>query len=280
MAHMGYTKRRGAKEPVVGLLRVARRLIWQRLELWLPATIVVVGLAIWEWQVRAGGLSALFFPAPSTIALTFVRLLANGRLTTNVGATLSRLLLGFALGGIPGMVLGLFMGWSRRLRVIIDPFIAAGHPIPKIAILPLFMVIFGIGELPKVIVVAVVAFFPMLINTMAGVRQISPIHFEVARNYGASLSKVFTRVVLPGSLPLILTGARLALNVALVLTIAVELVAAQKGLGRMIWFAWETLRVEELYASIAMAAILGISFNLFLQRVTMRLAPWQVEREI
>lgn len=277
---MGYTKRRGAKELVAGLLRVGHGLNWRRLERWLPVTIVVVTLGIWEWQVRAGGLSALFFPAPSTIALTFVRLLANGRLPANVGATLSRLLLGFALGGIPGMVLGLFMGWSRRLRVVIDPFIAAGHPIPKIAILPLFMVIFGIGELPKVILVAVVAFFPMLINTMTGVRQISPIHFDVARNYGASLIKVFTRVVVPGSLPLILTGARLALNVALLITIAVELVAAQKGLGRMIWFAWETLRVEELYASIAMAAILGISFNLFLQRMAMHLAPWQVEREI
>ena len=265
---------------MAGLLRAGRRFICQRLEVWLPATIVVTTLAIWEWQVRTGGLSALFFPAPSTIVLTFARLVANGRLTSNVGATLSRLLLGSVLGGIPGMILGLLMGWSRRLRVVIDPFIAAGHPVPKIAILPLFMVIFGIGELSKVIMVAVAAFFPMLINTMAGVRQIRPIHFEVARNYGASLTKVFTRVVLPGSLPLILTGARLALNVALLLTIAVELVAAQKGLGRMIWFAWETLRVEELYASVAMAAILGISFNLFLQRMAMHLAPWQVEREI
>lgn len=277
---MGHTERRGAEGLVAGLLRAGRRFICQRLEVWLPATIVVTTLAIWEWQVRTGGLSALFFPAPSTIVLTFARLVANGRLTSNVGATLSRLLLGSVLGGIPGMILGLLMGWSRRLRVVIDPFIAAGHPVPKIAILPLFMVIFGIGELSKVIMVAVAAFFPMLINTMAGVRQIRPIHFEVARNYGASLTKVFTRVVLPGSLPLILTGARLALNVALLLTIAVELVAAQKGLGRMIWFAWETLRVEELYASVAMAAILGISFNLFLQRMAMHLAPWQVEREI
>ena len=128
------------------------------------------------------------------------------------------------------------------------------------------------------VVVAVGVFFPMLINTMAGVRQISLIHFEVAQNYGASLFKVFTRVVVPGSLPLVLTGARLALNIALLLTIAVEMVAAQEGLGEMIWFAWETLRTEELYASLIVIAALGISFNFLLQRLRARLVPWQVER--
>jgi NitT/TauT family transport system permease protein len=141
------------------------------------------------------------------------------------------------------------------------------------------MIVFGIGETSKVVVVAVASFFPMLINTMAGVRQIHPIHFEVAKNYGASLRKIFTRIVVPGSLPLILTGMRLALNIALLLTIAVELVAAQKGLGSMIWFAWETMRTEELYVSLIVTAILGISFNFLLQTITKYLIPWRVIRE-
>jgi NitT/TauT family transport system permease protein len=250
-----------------------------RLERWLPAAIVAGVLAVWEWRVHAGGLSALFFPAPSTIALTLVRLLGSGELASHLSATLSRLSLGFALGGLPGLTLGLTMGWSRRLRLVIDPLIAAAHPVPKIAILPLIMIIFGIGETSKVVVIAVVVFFPMLINTMAGVRQISPIHFEVAQNYGARLFKVFTRVVVPGSLPFVLTGARLALNVGLLVTIAVELVAAQEGLGEMIWFAWETLRTEELYASLIVIAALGIGLNFVLQRLTAHLVPWQVERE-
>ncbi len=279
MAHLEDTRRGSAQELVDTRLKKGLRLVWPRREWWLPAVIVVVGLAGWEWQVRTGGLSALFFPAPSVIALTFVRLLTSGELAVNVGATLSRLLLGFALGGLPGLILGLAMGWSRRLRVVVDPFIAAAHPVPKISVLPLIMIIFGIGESSKVVVVAVAVFFPMLINTMAGVRQISPIYFEVAQNYGAGLFKVFTRVIVPGSLPLVLTGARLALNTALLLTIAVELVAAQEGLGAMIWFAWETLRTEELYASLAVIAALGISFNLILQRLTARLVTWQVERE-
>jgi ABC-type nitrate/sulfonate/bicarbonate transport system permease component len=276
MAHLGDARRGSAQEPVDTRLKLKKVL---RLEWWLPAVAVAVALAVWEWQVRTGRLSALFFPAPSTIALTLVRLLTNGELATHLSATLSRLFLGFALGGLSGLILGLTMGWSRRLRAVVDPLIAAAHPVPKIAVLPLFMIIFGIGESSKVVVVAVTVFFPMLINTMAGVRHISPIHFEVAQNYGASLFKVFTRVVVPGSLPLVLTGTRLALNVALLLTIAVELRAAQEGLGAVIWFAWETMRTEELYASLGITAVLGIGFNLLLQRLAAHLVPWQEERE-
>jgi NitT/TauT family transport system permease protein len=277
---MGNTGRRSAEKLADTRLKngpSGRRL---RFERWLPAAIVAAILAAWEVAVRTGGLSALFFPAPSVIVGTLYRLLASGRLTANVGATLSRVLVGFILGGIPGVVLGLLMGWSRRLHAVVDPFIAAAHPVPKIAILPLIMIIFGIGETSKMIVVAVAVFFPILLNTMAGVRHIHPIHFEVATNYGASVSKVFTRVVIPGSLPFMLTGIRLALNVALLLTIAVELVAAENGLGAMVWLAWETLRTEELYASIVVAAALGICFKLIIQRLMQRLVPWRVERLI
>jgi NitT/TauT family transport system permease protein len=172
------------------------------------------------------------------------------------------------------------MGWSRSLRAALDPLVAAVHPLPKIAVLPLIMIIFGIGESSKIVVIAVGTFFPMLINSMAGVRQISPIHFEVAENYGASPFKVLTRVIIPGSLPLVLAGARLALNIALLLTIAVELVSAREGLGEMIWFAWQTLRTEELYASLVVIGALGVTFNLLLQALSQRLVPWHLEREV
>jgi NitT/TauT family transport system permease protein len=277
---MENTGRRGAEEPADTRLRdgsPGRQPFFGR---WLPAAIVAVILAAWEVAVRSGELSALFFPAPSVIVRTLIRLLIDGTLVANVGATLSRVLVGFLLGGIPGVMLGLLMGWSRRLHAVVDPFIAAAHPGPKIAILPLIMIIFGIGESSKMIVVAVATFFPILLNTMAGVRHIHPIHFEVARNYGAGLGKIFTRVVIPGSLPLILTGMRLALNIALLLTIAVELVAAENGLGAMVWLAWETLRTEELYASIVMAAALGICFKLILHRLMQYLVPWRMERLI
>jgi len=252
---------------------------WFRLEWWLPALIAALILLFWEWQVKIGGLSALFFPAPSTIIITLKKLLTNGEMTKNLGATLFRVFAGFLLGGLPGLILGLSMGWSKKMRTIIDPFVAAAHPMPKIAILPLILIIFGIGELSKVIAIAIAAFFPMLINTMAGVRQISPLYFEVAQNYGANRIKVFTRVVLPGSLFMVFTGVRLALNISLLISIAVELVIAKEGLGAMIWFSWETLQTEVLYASLFMIAIIGIFLNFSIQRIALHIIPWYEEQK-
>lgn len=246
-----------------------------RLERWLSLMIVITGLVIWEWLVHAERVSALFFPAPTVIVRTLGQWVATGTLTPHLAVTLLRLLLGFTLGSAIGLLLGLVMGWSQQFHNVIDPLIAAVHPMPKIAVLPLVMILFGIGETSKIVLVAVASFFPMVINTTAGVRQINQMYFDVARNYGATPLKLFVRVVIPGSLPLILTGVRLALNISLLLTIAVELVTAQQGLGALIWLAWETLRTEELYASLTVTAALGISFNLLLHSLTKLLIPWQ-----
>jgi len=251
-----------------------------RWDWWLFCLAAVGALVAWETLSRTGVLSQLAFPAPSKVASTLARLTTKGDLPGHLGATLSRLALGVILGAVPGVVVGLLMGWSRRFRAIIDPLIAAFHPVPKIAILPLVMLIFGIGEFSKVFLIGVSAFFPMAISAAVGVRQISPIHFEVAASYDASPFKVLTRVILPGSLPLLLSGARLAVNVALVICVATELVAARSGLGTMIWFAWETMRTEELYASILVVAVLGTTFNLLLETLRRRLVPWQPERRV
>jgi NitT/TauT family transport system permease protein len=136
------------------------------------------------------------------------------------------------------------------------------------------MVILGIGEVSKVVLISLAAFFPMVINAMAGVRQIHPVYFKVARNYGAKPGQVFQKVVLPGSIPSVLAGVRIATNTALVLTIAVELLASDRGLGAMIWMAWETLRMSELYVGILVAALLGIGFNVLFWICMNRLVPW------
>jgi NitT/TauT family transport system permease protein len=245
---------------------------------WPSLAIVVAFFALWELLVAVGVVSPLFFPPPSVIARTLLKSIGNGQMGLNVGVTLTRLMTGLLLGGVPGLLLGLLMGWSPRLRSVVDPLIAALHPIPKISLLPLVMIIFGIGETSKMVLIAVASFFPMLINSTAAVRQINPIHFEVAQNYRASRWNVLWHVVLPGSLPLVLTGARLAINTALLITIGVELVSARTGLGAMIWLAWETLRTEELYAALVVIATIGALLNATLYALTKRLVPWQVER--
>jgi len=243
---------------------------------WMPLLLVLLVLIVWEVGVQFEFISALFFPKPSTIARTLVETISTGEMFTALKATFSRLFLGLLIGGGFGLILGLAMGWSKPLQVVVDPIIAALHPIPKISIFPLIMIVFGIGEASKVAIVAISTFFPMLINTMAGVKLISPIHFEVAENYGANRFYTFTHVVVPGSLPLIFVGARLSLNTALVLTIAIELLTAREGLGAMIWLAWETFRTEELYASLLVIAVLGFSFNRLIQYMQRRFLPWHV----
>lgn len=237
--------------------------------------LAVAGLAGWELASRTGAVEGTLFPPPSLISATLVRLVVEGGLIVDLGATLRRVLLGGVLGCVPAGVIGIAMGWSGRLRALLDPVVAALHPLPKIAILPLVMVVLGIGEVSKVAVVAVAAFFPMLINAMAGVTQIDDQLFEVVRSYGASRRKVLTRVVLPGSLPLVLTGLRIALNVALLLTIAVELVSARTGLGTRIWLAWETMRTEEVYAGLLVIGSLGVAVNRLIGSLTEWLTPWQ-----
>jgi ABC-type nitrate/sulfonate/bicarbonate transport system permease component len=243
-------------------------------ERWVPAIIILLVLGVWEWLADSGHISMLFYPSPLKIVQTLWTLAISGDLGTNLEVTLVRLGLGLVFGMIPGVVLGLSMGWSPRLRFIVDPFIAAFHPIPKTAIFPLIMIIIGIGEPSKIVTIAIATFFPALINSMAGVRQINPVYFEVAQNYGAKIWKTFTRVILPGSLPMVLAGTRIAFNNALVLTIAVELLVARQGLGVMIWFAWETLRTQNLYATLVTIAAIGIAANFLLQKISIALVPW------
>lgn len=243
---------------------------------WLSLVLVILVLSFWELGVRVELISALFFPKPSTIFTTLIQTIQNGKIVTALGATFYRMFFGLLMGGGLGLLFGLLLGWSRPLQVVADPLIAAFHPIPKISIFPLIMIVFGIGEASKVAIVAISTFFPLVINTMAGVRQINPIHFEVAENYGANRVNTFLHVVLPGSLPLIFVGTRLAFNTALVITIAIELLTAREGLGAMIWLAWETFRTEELYASLFVTAVLGFSFNRVLQYLHHKLIPWNV----
>jgi NitT/TauT family transport system permease protein len=243
-----------------------------------PAAVALGGLALWELLVRTGAVGPLWFPPPTRIVARLGELSASGELARHLGATLGRLLPGVVLGGVPGLLLGLSMGMSTRLRTVVDPFVAALHPVPKLAILPLVMVLVGIGETSKVLLVAIAAFFPMVINAMAGVRQISPLYFEVAENYGARRPQVLRRVVLPATLPLALSGLRLALNSGFGATIGSEIVTARDGLGAMMWLAWEVLRVPDIYAALVVICIIGVGFNKLVLLLLSRLAPWQPER--
>jgi NitT/TauT family transport system permease protein len=241
---------------------------------WMAVTIVAAAFLVWEILAREELISKLFFPPPTTIGATLAELIRTGELFARLLPTLQRLLIGFLIGGSVGLVMGLSMGWSKTLRKALDPIIAALHPVPKITMLPLILIIFGIGETSRIFVISLAAFFPMLINSMSGVLEINENLFEVMRNYHASRFQVFRQLILPGSLPFVLTGVRLSLNRALVISIAMEMIFSNEGLGEMIWFAWQTFRIEELYAGIFTISIVGMGLSALVRVLTQYLTPW------
>lgn len=232
---------------------------------------------LWEILARAGKLSAIIFPAPSSILLGFIEALITGKYLEDTVISVKRLLSGFLVGGGSGLLMGLLMGWSKRLRNIVDPIVAAIHPLPKFALLPMVIIFFGIGESSRTAMISIAAFFPMLINTMAGVLQINPIHYEVVENYGATQLDVFRRVVLPGSLPLVMTGARLSLKSSLTITVGLEMIFGNNGLGANLWLAWETMRMVDLYSVLLLVAIIGFGSNYMLEKSKTFLVPWHQE---
>lgn len=231
-------------------------------------------LLLWEMLVRTDILDQRFFPAPTTVLLVLAEMIQTGELFDHLFSSLQRIVAGFILGAIPGIILGMLMGWSRGVRAFLDPIVAATYPVPKLSLLPLIIILFGIGEASKIVVVAIAGFFIVLITTAAGVRRIDPTLLQAAHNYGAQGWKLFSKVILPASLPAIFTGLRLSLGTSLLIIVAAEFVAAQQGIGYLIWLSWSTLSVGEMYAGLVVIAILGLLFTTGLERLGKRLMPW------
>jgi NitT/TauT family transport system permease protein len=232
-------------------------------------------LMLWELFVRIGWVDQRFFPAPSTIAATFVHLSQSGELWANLSASLSRLFWGCLVGGIPALLLGLAMGLYRPVRALVDPLVAATYPVPKSAILPLVLLIFGLGEASKVAMVALGVFYPVIINTTAGVLEIDRIYLDVGKNFGAGRWQTFRTIALPGAAPLIMAGIKLGAGLGLVLIAIAEMIGSQSGIGYMIWNAWQLMSVDTMFVGLIVIAILGFVFTWGLDEIERWLLPWK-----
>jgi NitT/TauT family transport system permease protein len=235
----------------------------------------IVLLLVWELLVRSHLLDVRFFPAPSQVLKAVWDLGASGVLLQDVAASLTRIGAGFLIGGLAGLVVGLLMGVSRLVRAAGKPLFGVFYPIPKIAILPLVMLVFGIGETSKYVIVAIGVFFLVLLNTMAGVVNIDRIYLDVGRNFGARRIDVLWRIALPGALPFIFTGLRLGWGTGLLLIVAAEFISAKSGLGYLIWNAWQTFSVEDMYAGLLTVSALGLISFAILDVVERWLLPWK-----
>lgn len=232
-------------------------------------------LGLWELCARTGIVDVRFFPAPSNVIRHLFEMVATGDLWRHLAASLYRLFVGFFVGCVPAIVIGLAIGLYRPVRAALDPLISATYPIPKSSLLPLILLIFGLGESSKIAMVAIGVFYPVVINTAAGVRQIAPIFLDVGHNFGASRFNMFRTVALPGALPLIMTGVKLGAGMGLVLIAIAEMVGAKSGLGYMIWNAWELFDVQTMYVGLFVIAIIGFLLNSGFDMLERIIVPWR-----
>jgi len=234
-------------------------------------------LVIWQILLMAGIGDRRFVPAPSDIARRFITLAGTGELEWHVGVTLYRVFLGYIIGAVPAVAVGLLMAMFKPVRIMVDPLIAALFPIPKIALMPLLLLAFGFGDASKVALIAIAVFFPVVVNTYVGAANIERIYWDVAKNYGASQIVMFTRIVFFGALPTIFAGLRIALAVSFIVLVASEFVATKSGIGYLIWNSWELLQVDVMFVGIVTIGILGLITSVLFQEIERKAVPWKTE---
>ncbi len=233
-------------------IRVSKRL--EALTQWiLPLGIV----ALWEVLSLAGVIPARVLPAPTDVLAAGWKLLLSGELVRNIWISFWRAIVGFAIGGAFGFTLGLANGLSRRSERILDSTLQMVRNIPHLAMIPLVILWFGIGEEAKLFLVALGVFFPIYINTQHGIRTVDPQLVEMAQTYGMSPLTLFRRVILPGALPSIFVGLRYGLGIMWLTLIVAETIAASSGIGYMAMQAREFLLVDVVVLSIVIYALLG-----------------------
>jgi ABC-type nitrate/sulfonate/bicarbonate transport system permease component len=240
--------------------------------LYRPALILVLLVA---WQLLSlRGLPEFILP-PLEIAKDFIQALGTRELYVHIVASLGRALPGFFIGSSLGALLGIAAGVRRGLDETVSPLVFLSYPVPKIVLLPLFMLWFGIGDLSKILIIAFACFYPMYINAYYGARATPRILVWSARNMGASGAQIFRRVVLPAALPYLFAGLRVALALSFIVMFAAEMINARTGLGHLIRDAEASLRFDLMYVSLLSIAILGYAGDRLLRLARSRALAWQ-----
>ena len=231
-------------------------------------------IALW-YAIRISGLvSPALVPAPEAVLRKFVEL-AQDRLLLDIWMSTRRVFVGVALGILVAVPVGFCLGWYRGLRVFIDPVINFFRALPPIALIPLVIVYFGIGEIAKTVILFYASFFAGVIVMYEGIAQISPIFVRVARTLGANDAEIFAKVIVPLTVPHILTAIRVALGVAWATLVASELIAAQQGLGALIQNASSFFQLDIIYVGIICIGLIAMVMDLLLRAASRRLVAWQ-----
>ncbi|WP_338448024.1 ABC transporter permease [Niallia oryzisoli] len=247
----------------------------QKIPKYAAALGITVLLILWEIVCRLQIVPPLFLPAPTEIVKAGWEMISTGELHENLFASLYRIVVGYAIGAIVGIIIGLILGFSKWADAIFTPIVYSIYPIPKIALLPLIILWFGIGEMPKVAIIALGVFFPVVINTFSGVKNVDPILIKAAVTFGSNHLNVIRKVILPGALPTIFAGLKLSAGTSLLLLVSAEMIAAEKGIGAMVLHYGNLMITTKLMVGVLLLSLLGLLFNRGLQWLERKLIPWK-----
>jgi ABC-type nitrate/sulfonate/bicarbonate transport system permease component len=238
------------------------------------ASLLLAVLAVWQLAALRG--LPAYLLSPLEIAKFFIQALGSAELYQHIGASLARSLPGFALGTALGVALGLAAGVARWFDRVLSPAVFLTYPVPKIVMLPIFMLWFGIGDLSKILIIALACFYPVFINAYYGVRQTRSILVWSALNMGATPAQVFRRIVVPSAAPMIFASLRVSLALSFIVMFAAEMINARSGLGHLIREAENSLRFDLMYVSLLSIAILGYAGDRLVRFAHARLLAWQL----
>ena len=240
------------------------------------APLVFLGvIALWEAGARTGFIPPLVLPSPTEVYRAFAHLVESGLLWTHVGASLQRLVIGWTLGTVLGVLVGFAIGLFSLARAGLAPMVAAIFPVPKIALLPLFVIWFGIGEGSKVATILFGTFFPTVVATYGGVDNVDRNLIRMGQSFGLSWLSIVRKIILPGALPAILPGFRISAAIAIVLLVAAEMIGAEFGVGAYILLAGSLMATDELVAGVAILSVMGLSVNWLIARAERILLRWR-----
>jgi NitT/TauT family transport system permease protein len=260
-----------------GELRLAPpKSFWRRYEHALLGTMAMTAFLIfWETAVALEWVNPLFTSSPSRIAIAGYEMFADGSIWPHLQVSGYEFVVGFGLAIVIGVPLGILMGWYGRLNAILDPFVSALYATPRIALLPLIMIWFGIGIESKIAIVFLGAVFPILVNTITGMRTISADFVKVARSFGASDRQMFMTVALPSSVPLLLSGLRLGLGHALIGIVVGEMYGAHYGIGHLIAVSGARFQTDAVMVGIIIIASTGVAMTELLRMIERRFERWR-----
>ena len=250
----------------------------QRLNAWLGPGVLLSLVLLLEFATRAGWVNAVLVPPPSAVAQRVFSVVRAGSVFEPLGRTLYLLAVAYAIGCLLAIGTGVLMGRVRRVHGLLEPLVEVLRPLPKPALLPPLMLFLGLGDTMKITAVALGVFFPVLINTIQGVRGVDPVMVDVARTFQHSRSAVLWKVVLPAAMPLVLAGMRIALGIALVLVVIAEMMAGTGGIGYLIIDLQRSFRIVDMYAWVVILALLGYALNEVFLRIERRAIHWSGAR--